>query len=127
MALKISGEAFRGAVVRGDFAELADDKRADVGASGFVVLRVDSVVTDHRVGHGDDLAAVRWVGDDLLVAGHGGIEADFSGGCSCGSVGNSGKAASVFEGENGGGGHGAGEYVSRARDGTLNFGKGTVI
>ena len=38
------------------------------GAGGLVVVAVDAVVADVRVGEGDDLARVRRVGDDLLVA-----------------------------------------------------------
>jgi hypothetical protein len=42
------------------------------------VLAVDAVVPDERVGHRDDLALVRGVGEDLLVAGHRGVEHDLA-------------------------------------------------
>jgi hypothetical protein len=35
---------------------------------------MDSVVADVGVGHGHDLALVRGIGQDLLVAGHAGVE-----------------------------------------------------
>ena len=42
------------------------------------VLGVDAVVADERVGHRDDLALVGRVGEDLLVAGHAGVEDDLA-------------------------------------------------
>ena len=38
------------------------------------IVRVDTVVTDVRIGEGDDLTLVGWIREDLLVAAHGGIE-----------------------------------------------------
>jgi len=73
-------ETHGGAPIAWGAAEFADDEAADVGLEAFVVFRGDAVVADERVGHGDDLAAVRGVGEDLLVTGHGGIEAGFTGG-----------------------------------------------
>jgi hypothetical protein len=83
----------------------------------FVVFRGDAVVADERVGHGDDLAAVRGVGEDLLITGHGGIEAGFTGGGTGDAEGFTEKMDSVFEGENG---FHAG--LGRALDGALGVG-----
>ena len=44
----------------------------------FDVGFVDAVVADVRVGHGHDLARVRGVGQNLLVAGHRRVEDDFA-------------------------------------------------
>jgi len=49
-----------------------------VRRGGLDVDRVDARVADERVGHGDDLPAVRCVGQDLLVAGHRRVEADLA-------------------------------------------------
>src|SRR5439155_711799 len=43
------------------------------------VFLVDPVVADHRIGHGHDLSAIRRIGEDLLVAGHGRVEDDLAG------------------------------------------------
>ena len=45
---------------------------------GFDVLAVHSVIADQRIGHGDDLAFVGWVSQNLLIAGHGGVETDLA-------------------------------------------------
>ena len=42
------------------------------------VLVVDAVVADLGVGHRDDLAAVAGIGEDFLIAGHGGVETDLA-------------------------------------------------
>ena len=42
------------------------------------VFGVDPDVADLRIGHGDHLAVVRRIGEDLLVAGHGGVEHDLA-------------------------------------------------
>ena len=78
-----------------------------MGLAGFRVFGVDAVVADLRVGHAHDLSAIGWIGDDLLVSGHGGVETNFPGGGSGGSEGGSMEIATVFEGEYGGGRHGA--------------------
>ena len=57
--------------------------RADRSGGGgriddFDVLVVDADDADMRESEGDDLGGVGGVGQDLLVAGHGGIEADFA-------------------------------------------------
>ena len=57
--------------------------RADRGRAGGVddldVLVVDADDSDMREGEGDDLGGVGGVGQDFLVAGHRGVEADFAG------------------------------------------------
>ena len=96
VACEVGAERLAGAPIGRDFAEFADDKRADVRSAGFVVLGIDSVVSDLRIRHADDLAAVGRIGDDLLVAGHRGVETDFPGGGSGGSERVSFETASVF-------------------------------
>ena len=106
MGGEVFGERLAGAPVARHLAEFADDKAADVRLARFGVLGVDAVVADLRVGHGDDLAAVGGIGEDLLIAGHRGVETDFPGGGSGGSERGSFETASVFKGENGGFRHG---------------------
>ncbi len=45
---------------------------------GLDVLVVGADIADVREGEGDDLPGVRWVGEDFLVACHGGVEADLA-------------------------------------------------
>ena len=93
---KIVGQRLIRAPIRRDVAELADHEAADVRAGGFIVVGVDAVVPDLRVGHRDDLAAVGGVGDDFLIARHRGVETDFPGGGAGGSEGNSLEGPTVF-------------------------------
>ena len=68
-----------------------------------LVLRVDAGVADVRIGQRDDLAAVGGIGEDLLVAGHRGVEhdlADRQPGCADGAA---PKHRPVGEDEGGGG------------------------
>ena len=48
-------------------------------AGGFAVARVGAVVADLGIGQNDDLARVRGIGEDLLVAGDGSIEDNLAG------------------------------------------------
>ena len=57
--------------------ELSDDKSSDVRLTRFRVFRDDPVVPDQRIGHGDDLAPVTWISENLLIPSHGSVEADF--------------------------------------------------
>ena len=82
-----------------DAAVLADDEAGEVRPAAFDVLGVDAVVADLRVGHRDDLPAVAGVGEDLLVAGHRRVEADFAVDFAGGADGGAGEYGAVFESE----------------------------
>ena len=53
---------------------VADDQPGQPGALRLVVIGVAPMVADQRIGHDDDLAGVRGVGADLLVAGLGRVD-----------------------------------------------------
>ena len=72
--LQVLVERAVGAVVRVGRRQLLDDEAGDVGAGALAVVGVDAVVADQGVGHRDDLALVRRVGERLLVAVHRGVE-----------------------------------------------------
>ena len=59
-----------------------DDRAADAGGGGRVealqVFVVGAGIADMRKGEGDDLAGIRGVGEDFLVAGHCGVETDLA-------------------------------------------------
>ena len=75
-------ETFGGAVVRrrGDGALQDHPARARRRrhVDGLDVFFVGADVADVREGEGDDLPGIRGVGEDLLIAGHGGVEADLA-------------------------------------------------
>ena len=68
------------APVADDRRQFADDEARRVRPPRFHVLGVDAVIADERIGHRDDLAFVGRVGEDFLIAGHGGVETDFAAG-----------------------------------------------
>src|SRR5207302_3016086 len=52
----------------------AHDESTDPGLLRLAVGVIDAVVSLQRVGHADHLAGIRRIGEDLLVAGHSGVE-----------------------------------------------------
>lgn len=85
------------APVAGEGADFTDNEAADFGAVGFDVFRADAVVADLDGGHGNDLGKIGGVGEDLLIAGHAGVEAGLSGFGGGGSKGSSAENSSVFK------------------------------
>ena len=73
-------EVALGAPAAASPGQLADDDAPAEGPAGLVVGRGDPVVADVGVGEADDLPGVAGVGDDLLVAGEGGVEHHLAGG-----------------------------------------------
>ena len=80
-------------------ALMADDEAGQVRLGALDVLGVDAAVADFRIGHRDDLAAIARIGEDFLVSGHRGVEADLAVDFADGAEGRSRKDAAVFEGE----------------------------
>ena len=46
--------------------------------AALLVGRVGAVISDQRISHGHDLAAIGRIGQHFLVTGHRGVEADFA-------------------------------------------------
>ncbi len=67
-----------GAPVGADLGEFADDQSFDVGPCGLIVGVVRAVVADLWVGEDDDLACVRGIGRNFLVAGERCIKNDLA-------------------------------------------------
>src|SRR5690606_39946686 len=59
---------------------VAHDQAGGPHLAGLVVLRGAAGAADVGIGQGDDLARVRGVGEDFLVAGHGRVEHDLADG-----------------------------------------------
>src|SRR5208282_3840078 len=68
---------FRAPVGR-PLAALLDDKALHVDAPRLDVLAVGADVADFRVRHAHELAHVRRIGENFLIAGHGSVEHDFA-------------------------------------------------
>ena len=72
----------------GSATSFLDDEARDHAAGGVSTsCRIDAVVADERVGHRDDLPLVGRIGEDLLVAGHRGVEDDLARGLAAGAEG----------------------------------------
>ena len=85
------GRGLRGGLTHHEAGHLRPD-RLDVVA-------VHAVVADVRIGHGDDLARVGRIGEDLLVAAHGGIEDDLPGRLAGGAEGAPLEDQAVLQGK----------------------------
>src|SRR5439155_1156463 len=66
------------APVGADSRELANDQTFNIGPRGFVVFRIGAVISDFRIGENNNLAAVRRIGENFLVAGDGSIKNDLA-------------------------------------------------
>ena len=64
----------------------------------FDIFQVDSIVAYQGIGHGHNLAVVRRVGENFLVAGHAGIEHHFTPGFARTGKASAGKGSSIFKG-----------------------------
>lgn len=79
---------------------LLDDEAGEEEAAALDILGIDAGVADLGVGHGDHLPLVGRVGENLLIAGHGGIKDDFPAGFTRGAEGFSAKDTPVGQGQN---------------------------
>src|SRR5437764_5537006 len=66
------------APVGADSRELANDQTFNIGPDGLVVFRIGAVISDFRIGENNNLAAVRRIGENFLVAGDGSIKNDLA-------------------------------------------------
>ena len=87
--------------VAGDWRELAHHQAFDIGARGLIIIHAGSVVADLRIGEDDDLAGIRGIGEDFLVAGEGGVENNFPGPFGEGAKTPTLEDRAVLQGENG--------------------------
>ena len=82
-------EMLGGAVIRGIGDRGAQDHAARARrrrhVHRFDVLVVGADVADMREGEGDELPGIGGIGEDLLIAGHRGVEADFADGLAFGA------------------------------------------
>ena len=76
--LEVIGQVALGAPIGRVGVVLLDNKPLHLDPTGFQVLKVDPIIAHEGIGHGDDLAFVGRVGEDLLITGHGGVEHHFA-------------------------------------------------
>ena len=72
--LQVSIQRLFRAPVRRHAARFSDNEAFDPGTRGFRILARHAVVADERICHADDLPGVGWIGQNLLITGHGSIE-----------------------------------------------------
>nr|GEU28458.1 hypothetical protein [Tanacetum cinerariifolium] len=101
LGLQVVGQRLGGAEIRCQQRQVADDQTGGVDFGGLDVFGIDAVVADVRIRQGDDLAAVGWIGKDLLVTGHGSIENHFPGGVTGSADRKTFEDGSVSEGQDG--------------------------
>ena len=83
--------------------QVLDHQAGGVGPGRLDVLVIDAVAADVRIGQGDDLPAIAGVGQDLLVAGQGGVEHHFADGMAGSAHGVANEMRAVCKGQQRGG------------------------
>ena len=78
MPLHVAVEGLGRAPIGGLPEHLFADEGLHEGTRRLLVLRVHTDVTDLGVGHGDDLAGIGGIGQDLLIAHHARVETHFA-------------------------------------------------
>jgi hypothetical protein len=71
------GQVAGGAVIAGVLLIFADKKGTGMHPSRLHVLGIDPVVTNERIGHGDQLTCIGRIGQHLLITAHAGVEYNF--------------------------------------------------
>jgi len=87
--------------IAGDERQVANDQARSLHLGRFHILLIDTIVTNVRIGQGDDLLAVARVCENFLVAGHGGVEHHFADSRADATNGIADKHRAVCERQNG--------------------------
>ncbi len=102
----LAGQKFRQTLLGTEIADgqgqIANDQSSGLHLGSFHVLRIDTVAANVRIGQSDDLLAIAGVGEDFLIAGHGGVKHHFSDGSPCATDGVANKDRAVCERQDGG-------------------------
>ena len=99
VALHPRRQRLLGRAVGGRLAEGAHDEARHLGAVALGGRLEGAVVADVGVRHHHELADVAGVRQDLLIAAHGGVEAQLAAGLASGADGGAGEDEAVFEGD----------------------------
>ena len=76
--VEMTTRAIVGRLGYGGLDDAAPDARGGGEVDRLDVVLIGADIADMREGEGDDLAGIGGIGEDLLIAGHRGIEADFA-------------------------------------------------
>jgi len=102
VAIEIKLGGFRGAPVRGNLREFANDQGFNVRTRGLLIVQIGADIANVRIGQANDLPGVAGIGENFLVTGEAGVENDFTAPARDGAGGAAIKYAPVFERECGG-------------------------
>src|SRR5690606_38489093 len=83
------------APVTGQQRQIANDQAGSPDTIGLGVFRRGAGVADMGISQGDDLLCVGGIGEDFLIAGHGGVEHDLADGLPIGTDGFTAKNAAI--------------------------------
>ena len=95
--LEVLRQGLLGAPVAHGEREIAYHQASGPDAIGFIVFRVHPGIADVWIGQGHDLLGIRRIGENFLIAGHGGVEHHFTHGFTRGANGDTPKEASIFQ------------------------------
>ena len=84
--------------ITGTFAAFFDNEPFDLRSHRFEVSLIDAIIPDQRIGHGDDLTFVGWIGQHFLVARQVGVEDHLAKGLARCSEGFAPEHGTVFKG-----------------------------
>ena len=91
------GQALGASPVAGGVAHVAHHQAAQGGLDALAVALGEAVVANLRIGHGNNLAGIRGVGDDLQIAFQRGVEANLAEHFAFGAAGHTFEAGAVFK------------------------------
>ena len=98
LCFEIIGQGGSRSVIAGETLVFLYQKGRHLNSVRLDIFGIDAVVAYQRIGHGHHLAAVRRIGENLLVSGHAGIEHHFTPGFTGPGKAFAGKGSSVFQG-----------------------------
>src|SRR5690606_4428293 len=89
-------ERLLAAEVAGEQGQITDDETRGPDWLVLLILAVGAGIADMRISESHHLLGIRGVGENLLIAGHGGIENHLAGGQSFGTNGGTSEQAAIF-------------------------------
>ena len=102
MLLQIGTEVVLATPARCATRQILDDQTGRIIGTRLEVFGIATGIADVRIGQRDDLAAIGRIGKNFLIAGHRGVENDFTTGDAVGADGLALENRPVGEGEDGG-------------------------
>ncbi len=101
IGLEVVRQGLLVAPVAGNQRQVANNQTRSPDFPGLGILRRGTSVADMRIGQGYDLLGVGRIGEDFLIAGHGGVEHHLTNGLPIGADGFAAKDAAIGKSQNG--------------------------